>query len=65
MTRDELTSIVRKIANAEGTEAEQDRLLDLLMQNVPDPNVADYIFYDELSPEEIVDRALAYKPIQL
>lgn len=65
MTRDELTSIVRKIVHAEGTGAEQDRLLDLLMHNVPDPNVADYIFYDELSPEEIVDRALAYKPIQL
>lgn len=65
MTRNELIDIVKKIAAAQGTEAEQDQLLDLLMQNVPDPNVTDYIFYDELSPEEIVDKALAYKPIQL
>ncbi|SKA06308.1 hypothetical protein SAMN04488128_102546 [Chitinophaga eiseniae] len=65
MTRSELINIVRKIANAEGSEKEQDRLLDLLMQNVPDPDVANYIFCDDLTPEEIVDKALAYKPIQL
>ncbi|QJB35058.1 hypothetical protein HF324_28505 [Chitinophaga oryzae] len=65
MTRSELINIAGKIVDAQGSEAEQDRLLDLLIQNVPDPNIANYIFYDDLTPEEIVDKALAYKPIQL
>jgi hypothetical protein len=65
MTRDQLIELVKKIAAAEGTEQELDAMLDLLKKNVPDPRVSNYIFYDELSPEAIVDKALAYKPIQL
>lgn len=37
----------------------------LLTQSVIDPQVTDYIYYDNKTPEEIVDKALAYKPIQL
>lgn len=36
-----------------------------LMKNVPDPRVTNHIFYADLTPEEVVDKALAYKPIQL
>lgn len=37
-------------------------------QNVPDPNAANYFFdikYKDLTIEQIVDKALSYKPIQL
>ena len=36
-----------------------------LEQNVIDPDISDYIYYDDLTPEQIVDKALAYKPILL
>ena len=65
MTREQLIELVNKIANADGTEKEIDQMVELLEKNVPDPRVSNYIFYDELSPEAIVDKALAYKPIQL
>ena len=67
--RAELVSLVQKIINAEGTEEEQDEMLLLLKASVPDPKVSDLIYYppggQDLSAEEVVDRALAYKPIQL
>lgn len=62
LNRDEL---VRKIINCEGTEKEIDSMTTLLTQSVIDPQVTDYIYYDNKTPEEIVDKALAYKPIQL
>ncbi len=52
--------------NAEGkTEEENDQLLVRLLENVLDPEAANYIFYDNLLPEEVVDKVLSYKPIQL
>ena len=69
MTRTELIELAEKIQNASGaTEKENDELLELFLANVPDPNASNYFFeleYDDLSPEEIVDKALAYKPFQL
>lgn len=65
LTRDELVELVRKIMNCEGSEAEIDEMTFLLMKNVIDPQVTNYIYYDEKTPEEVVDLALAYKPIQL
>jgi len=42
-------------------------MIHLLRKNVPDPSVSNLIFWndEELSPEEIVDRALNYRPIVL
>jgi len=65
LTRDELVELVRKIMNCEGSEAEIDEMTFVLMKNVIDPQVTNYIYYDEKTPEEVVDLALAYKPIQL
>jgi hypothetical protein len=69
LTRDELILLANKIRNAEGkTEKENDAFLTHFLDNVMDPNASNYFFepaYDQLSPEEIVDRILAYKPIQL
>ena len=66
LNRQQLIELVERIKNAEGTtEKEQYYLISLFVENVPDPNAANYIFsleYDGLSSEEIVDRALAYRP---
>lgn len=65
LTRDELIELVRKIIVCDGSEEEIDEMTFVLEQNVVDPEITNYIYYDEKKPEEIVDLALAYKPIQL
>jgi hypothetical protein len=68
MTRDELVQAVRRIIDADGTEAELHELMALVERNVPHPAVSDLIFYPpngvELSAEEVIEIALAYQPIQ-
>jgi hypothetical protein len=69
MTRTELVEAVRRIVNADGAEHEIEALLEKVECHVPDPNVSDLIFYPpggvELTPEEVVDIALAYEPLPL
>ncbi len=68
MTRDELVGLVRRIIEDGPQAGEQcDEWVWVLRQSVPDPRVSDYIFWPdrEMSPEEIVDRALAYEPLSL
>ncbi|RYZ88711.1 MAG: colicin immunity protein [Proteobacteria bacterium] len=78
MTRDELIAIGKRIVACDGTEAEMDALYDLFGRNVPHPNGANLFFYpenfndrvDDLSAykptvEEVVDKCLAYRSIQL
>lgn len=65
MTREELISLVEKIMKCQGSEEEIDEMIMLLQKNVPDPEVTNYIFYEENTPVEVVDKALAYKPILL
>ena len=63
----ELVELVKKIMEADCTEEEHNELLCLLEENVPDPEVSDLIYYHEpeLTAEEVVEKALEYKPIQL
>lgn len=65
LSRDELIDLVRKIIDCDGSEEEIDEMTFLLEQNVVDPEITNYIYYDDKTPEEIVELALAYKPIQL
>ncbi len=67
LTKEELIELVRKIMYAEGTEEEIDKWMDVVEANVPHPEVSDLIFYPkkEMSPKEIVEEALSYKPIKL
>ena len=69
MNREQLILLVQKILQAEGSEEEQDRMLVELKENVPHPEVSDLIYFPpdgrDLGPEEIVDMALSYRPIQL
>jgi hypothetical protein len=78
MTREELIELGRKIVNCEGTEEEIDSMYELFSNNVPHPNGANLFYYPENynarkfniaeyrpTIEEVVDKALSYKPIQL
>ena len=65
ISRKELIELVSKIMNCEGSESEIDKMTELLNKNVLDPEVINYIYYEENTPEEVVDKALAYKPIIL
>lgn len=78
MTREELIELGKKIVNCEGTEQELDAMYELFSKNVPHPNGANLFFFpenynarkfnlSEYKPtvEEVVDKALNYKSIQL
>ena len=78
MTREELIELGYKIVGGEGTEEEQDQMYELFNKNVPHPKGANLFFYPEnynarkdnlkdYNPkvEEVVDKALNYKPFQL
>jgi hypothetical protein len=67
LTREELISLVRKIANSEGTEEEINEWMEVLRRSVPHPAVSGLIFWpkEPKTPEQIVDEALAYRPIRL
>lgn len=67
MSKSDLVKLVKRIMECEGSENEQDDLIELLEKNVEDPEISDYIFWPdkEMTPEEIVDKALTYRPIIL
>ena len=67
LTREELINLVNKIVECEGSEEEIDEMIDMVKKNVPYPDISDLIYWseDELTPEQIIDKALNYKPIQL
>lgn len=69
MDKGELIELAKNIINAVGkTEEETDGMLQRFLDNVPDPNASDLFFslhYEDLTAEEIVEKALSYKPIQL
>ncbi|MGK5638901.1 bacteriocin immunity protein [Streptomyces sp. URMC 126] len=68
MERDELVRLVRRVMDGEGAdEAEHDALVAELERNVPHPAVTDLIYHHrpELSAEQVVDAALAYRAIAL
>nr|WP_261779853.1 hypothetical protein [Paenibacillus xylanexedens] len=63
----QLVEQVRKLMNAEGTEAELDDMLTELQQQLPYAEISNLIFWDDrdLTPEQIVEEALAARPVQL
>lgn len=67
MSRDEALSLVRRLLNG-ADEAEGDEILDALERGLVCPHISDYIYWGPApgpSPEQIVDRALAYRPMAL
>ena len=74
LTRSELIAIVTTLLEAPpATEEEVERLIRNFSANVPHPEASDLIYWPEHAfgpgadptPEEIVDRALSYRAIEL
>lgn len=68
LSKQELKELVRGIRNREfETEKELDQLLDKFDANVPRPQASSLIYHHKprLSDEEVVEKALTYKPIIL
>jgi hypothetical protein len=69
LSRDELIELVTRLMNPQPGEKdeEHERLANRIASAVSDPHIIDYIFQESTrrTPEEIVDKALAYKPIEL
>ncbi len=66
LSRKEVVNLIEEIRRCENkSEEDIDRLIEKLERGTIDPRVSDYIFWSEMTPEEIVDKALKYKPIEL
>ena len=78
MTKEELIGLGKKNLNCEGTEEELDRMMDIFDKNVPYPTASSLFYWlenynarrDDISKynptvEEVVDKALGYKPTEL
>lgn len=65
LTKDEIVELIEEILKCDKSEDEIDELIDKLEDGVLDPQISDYIFWDEKTPEEIADIVLSYKPIEL
>ncbi|WP_067651612.1 bacteriocin immunity protein [Nocardia harenae] len=69
LDRGQMLELVTKLCEGRGTDEQHQEWLDTLEAGVADPQIGDYIFWDEsdppLTPEQIVDKALAYRPIAL
>lgn len=68
MTKEELIKLVTQICEADfNTEKERRAMIQKFRQNVLDPEAVDLIYYHKpsLTPKEVVEKALAYKPIIL
>lgn len=65
--RSHLIELVRKLMDAEGSEAELADMLTELQQQVPHAEISNLIYWDDrdLTPEQIVEEALAARPIIL
>lgn len=64
----ELVELVRRIMECTGSDEEIDAWMLEVENSVQHPSVSDLIFYpesDDVTPEEVVEEALAYKPLGL
>lgn len=65
LNKEDLIYLINQLKNFEGTEEEEDLFLEKIENLVLDPNISDYIYWSDMSAEEIADKVLSYKPIVL
>lgn len=66
LSREQIIDLINQILDVENhSEEEINSFVDKLKSGVIDPNISDYIFWDNLTPKQIADKALSYKPICL
>ena len=65
--RDELIDLVNRIIDCQGTEQQINDWMDEFQSRVPHPAATDLIYHHEreLTAEEVVDLALAYRAVPL
>ena len=58
---------IERLQEGVGTDEEQDNDINYLRKNLLDPKISDYIFHSkiEMAAEQILEKALSYKPILL
>ncbi|CAN7438447.1 bacteriocin immunity protein [Peribacillus frigoritolerans] len=63
LSKEELVELVNKICNPQLSDEEVSEYIEILEDNIPHPAPSDLIFWndEDLSPEEVVEIALAYK----
>ena len=66
-TNEHCLQAIERLQEGIGTDKEQNADLDFLRDNMADPEISDYIFHSkiEMTAEEILGKALSYKPIIL
>lgn len=64
LSRSELLDLMEKVIAHDATEKQVDEWKYIIRCNVPHPQL-NKLIRSGLSPEEIIDRALAYQPVQL
>ncbi|MFJ1472825.1 hypothetical protein ACILE9_01005 [Capnocytophaga cynodegmi] len=65
LNKEEIISLIQKIRTENLSETEEDAILEELERGVLDPEISNYIYWSELSAEEIADKVLNYKTINL
>ncbi|MDX2297934.1 MULTISPECIES: e9imm peptide [Streptomyces] len=68
MPREEAILLVERLMNPETPEEQSSEILTALQQGLPCPHISDYVFWSSdphPTPEKVVDRAMAYRPIAL
>jgi flavodoxin len=64
LNRDDIIELIEKITDPDNySEEEIDDYLEIL-ENI-DPHASNHIFWSDATAEEIADKILAYRPIQL
>ncbi|KUN07871.1 hypothetical protein AQI96_28700 [Streptomyces canus] len=66
-TREELVRMVQLLIDADLPEEQEDRIVEEMKASVLHPRVTDLIYYHtpKLTAEEVAEKALAYRPIEL
>jgi|GEM_PF-1788164 len=57
--------LLRKLVNCEFAEDEEAAVIEKLERLVVDPQLLDYVFQEDMSPEDALALALQYKPVVL
>ncbi|MFJ8132525.1 e9imm peptide [Streptomyces hydrogenans] len=68
MPREEAILLVERLMNLETPEEQSSEILTALQRGLACPHISDYVFWSSdpnLTPEKVIDRAMAYKPIAL
>ncbi len=65
ITDHELLEIITYLMEGKGTESEESYWLDFLDRNLPHPAISDLIYYEDLTPAEVLQRTKSYQPILL